>query len=246
MILILVLPDNHTLISLWRTYANLDPSIDSQGRTTLAPPRRLFFPYVPYFTQKRLNLNLDDPKFPRIRSKTGVDELATKAAFPALSLLHQEDWDDFANMQIPFVLERVVIADRGATARARSVGDEQPIFSPPFIAMRSSPYWWEPIRRMMTEFCRFPGEWDKKSNSQLKPQVEAKPIVTYLSTQEKPTGPRIGDAEHQTLVKALKEFGYHYGCEVNVVPGDAKWIERMRILVRSTVSASVSKPLLPN
>ena len=175
-----------------------------------------------------------------------MDELAAKAAFPTLSLLHREDWEDFANMQIPFILERVVIADRGAAARVRSVGDEQPIFSPPFVAMETSPHWWEPIRRMMTEFCQLLDEQGKKSGSQLKPQAKIKPVVTYLSTQENPTGPRMGDAEHQTLVKALKEFGYHHGYEVNVVPSDAKWIERMRVLTRSTVSVGVSELLCPD
>lgn len=143
-------------------------------------------------------------------------------------------------MQIPFVLERVVVADRGAAARARSVGDEQPAFSPPF-AMESSLHWWEPVRRMMAGFCQLADERDKKSSSQLKPQAETKPVVTYLSTQEKPTGPRMGDAEHQTLVKALNEFGYHYGYEVNVVPGDATWTDRMRVLTRSTVSVTEAR-----
>lgn len=43
-------PHNSTLFSLWRMYSTLDPSIDRQGRTTLPPPHRIFFPQARVFT----------------------------------------------------------------------------------------------------------------------------------------------------------------------------------------------------
>lgn len=227
-------PDNHTLFSLWRTYSSLDLSIDSHGRTTLPPPRRLFFPSVTYFTQRRPDP--DVPTFPRLRSKTGVDDLAAKAAFPTLSLMYRDDWDDFAKMQVPFLMERVVIADRGAAARARSSPTDQPVFSPPFDGMEASSYWWEPIRRTMAGFVQF--EENSQKKSKFMTQRAVKHVVTYLSTQEKETGPKLRDEDHRLLVKTLKRLESR-GFEVNVVPANAGWLDRMKILVRSTVSTTL-------
>jgi hypothetical protein len=208
---------NHTLLSLWRTYVSLDPSIDVQGRTTLQPPRRLFFPNIPYFTTA----------LPDKRSKTGVDELTSKAAFPTLSLMYRDDWEDFAKMDIPFILERVVVADRGAAARASKT---QPVFAPPFQDLEASKYWFEPVRRTVNGFLRVPEE------SQRAAAADTKPVVTYLSTQEKIVGPRLSDEDHHELVGHLNTLHRTYGYEVNVVAADVGWAERMRFLVRSTVS----------
>lgn len=229
---ILIIPGNHTLFSLWRTYASLDLSIDSHGRTTLPSPRRLIFPSVTYFTQRRPDP--DVPAFPRLRSKTGLDDLAAKAAFPTLSLMYRDDWDDFAKMQMPFLMERVVIADRGAAARARNRPTDQPLFSAPFDGLEASNYWWEPIRRMMVGFVQLEEESQKKSK--FTTQRAVKYVVTYLSTQEKATGPKLRDEDHRLLVKALKELESRSGFEVNIVPADARWLDRMKILARSTVS----------
>jgi hypothetical protein len=216
-------PSNHTLLSLWRTYANLDHSIDFRGRTTLPSPCRLIFPNIPYYTQAEA--------LPEERSKTGIDDLAVKAALPSLTLMYHEDWNDFAQMHIPFVLERVVVADRGAAARANG---SQPIFSPSYSHTEASKYWFEPVRKMMIEFLQVPEE--SKSAAAV---TDTTPVVTYLSTQEKGTGPRLSDADHQLLVQTLKTLHRAYGYEVNVVPANAGWTERMRILVRSTIIVGV-------
>jgi hypothetical protein len=84
---------------------------------------------------------------------------------------------------------------------------------------------------MMIEFLQVPEE--SKSAAAV---TDTTPVVTYLSTQEKGTGPRLSDADHQLLVQTLKTLHRAYGYEVNVVPANAGWTERMRILVRSTVS----------
>lgn len=223
-----LISDNHTLLSLWRTYTTLDQSIDSRGRTTLPPPRRLIFPSIPYFSEPRHDL--DSINSPRRRSKTGIDDLAAKAAFPTLAIMYREDWDDFTQMQIPFVLERVVVADRGAAARASG---SQPVFSPPFQDMVASKHWWQPVRKLMVGFLQLPDE-SKKSKSAAAAAV-TKPVVTYFSTQEKGVGPKLKDEDHNLLVKTLKKFQRTSGYEVNVVPANALWTDRMRILVRSTV-----------
>jgi hypothetical protein len=144
--------------------------------------------------------------------------------------MYREDWNDFAEMYIPFLLERVVVADRGAAARTRG---SQPVFSPPFEDMGASKDWWEPVRRRVTGFLQIPDESSRKS---AEAATIMKPVVAYFSTQEKGSGPKLRDEDHLQLVKALNDFHRSYGHEVNVVPADARWTDRMRILVRSTVS----------
>jgi len=219
--------NNHTLLSLWRTYTSLDQSIDSRGRTSLPPPRRLIFPSIPYFSEPRHDP--DNTTNPRSRSKTGIDDIAAKAAFPTLAIMYREDWHDFAQMQIPFVLERVVVADRSAAARASS---NQPVFSPPFQDMVASKHWWQPVRRSMIGFLQLPDEHKSKSAAAME---VTKPVVTYFSTQGKGSGPRLKDEDHNLLVKTLKTFQRTSGYEVNIVPANAPWMDRMKILVRSTI-----------
>ncbi|KZP18125.1 hypothetical protein FIBSPDRAFT_829640 [Athelia psychrophila] len=214
-------PNNHTLFSFWRTYASLDPAIDSQGRTTLPLPRRLIWPYIPFFTVRWPDPDISG--FPRIRSKTGVDGLTAKAAFPSVVQWYAEDWADFSRMQIPYVFERVVITDRAAAARASSA---LPVFSAPFEGLTPiSTFWWEPIRKAMANFVRAVDEHKGKP---------LPPVVTYMTAQDK-GGVVLRDQDHRTLVMSLKKMGKQHGYEVNVVPSSAKWFERMWILARTTV-----------
>lgn len=86
----------------------------------------------------------------------------------------------------------------------------------------------------MNEFLQVPEE--SKSAAAV---TDTKPVITYLSSQEKGTGPRLSDEDHYMLVKTLKTLHRAYGYEVNVVPANAGWTERMRILVRSTIVVGV-------
>jgi len=135
------------------------------------------------------------------------------------------------------VMERVVVADRGAAARARRGPADQPVFSPPFENMEASSHWWEPIRRMMAGFVRLGEEGEKKGK--FTAQKAVKYVVTYLSTQENGTGPKLRDEDHQRLVRALKDLESRHGFEVNVVPANAEWLTRMKILTRSTIVVGV-------
>ncbi|KAF7977347.1 hypothetical protein HWV62_4143 [Athelia sp. TMB] len=212
---------NHTLFTFWRMYASLDPSVDSQGRTTLALPRRLIWPSITYFTEPWPDPPIEG--FPRIRAKTGVDDQTAKAAFPFLMQWYAEDWADFTKMRIPYVLERVLVADRSAAVRASNA---LPAFSGPFedLAPMSS-YWWEPIRRIMANFVRAVDEHKGKP---------LPPVVTYMVAQNK-GGVILRDQDHRTFEASLKKMGKQYGYEVNVIPSNAKWFERMSVLARTTV-----------
>jgi hypothetical protein len=213
--------DASTLISLWRTYSSIHPSIDASGDTSLSPPRRLFFPRISTFSDHRPYP--DNPDLVRTRSATGFHPYLVKAAFPALGIMYREDWNDYQSMRVPFILERVVISDRGAAASASA---QNPPFAPPFESLKASTYWFEPIRRTLATYLDLQDESRKTRNK----------VITYLSTQEESFDLSLRDADHKALIEALKKMGRRYGYEVNIVTEATTWDERMSAIVRSTVS----------
>ncbi|KAF5381298.1 hypothetical protein D9615_008391 [Tricholomella constricta] len=214
-------PHNSTLLALWRAYSSLDPHIDSSGRTTLPPPHRLFFPQVRVFTDPN-----PLPHFHTIRRRrvdTGFHPFFLKAAFPQLTVMYLEDWEDYHKLPVPFVVERIVVSDREAADT--SVTHGQPVFSPAFDLVGSR-HWWEPIRRTLTAY--FGEELSKQT----------KKAVTYIHRQSEKTGMRLRDEDHQSLVRALKKMERGNGYEVHVVSSqfdEAGWTERMGAIVKSTV-----------
>jgi hypothetical protein len=213
--------DNSTLISLWRTYSSLDPSIDRLGHTTLPPPHRIFFPQVRVFTDPN-----PLPHFHWIRRRrvdTGFHPYLLKAAFPHLTVMYLEDWEDYHKLQFPFVIERIVIADREAAEAAVHLG--QPVYAPPF-ELKASEFWWEPVRRTLAAYF---DEVDEKAG---------KKVVTYLHRQGEKTGLWLRDEDHQSLVGALKSLGRGY--EVHIVSSvidETPWSEKLGAIVKSSVSA---------
>ncbi|KAF4621557.1 hypothetical protein D9613_012990 [Agrocybe pediades] len=94
-------PHNSTLFALWRTYSSLDVGITSTGYTTLPPPRRLIFPHNRFFTDA--NPDFGDHWIRRRRVDTGFHPFLLKAAFPQLGMQYFEDWDDYHEMQVPYI-----------------------------------------------------------------------------------------------------------------------------------------------
>lgn len=136
-------------------------------------------------------------------------------------------------MEVPFIIERVVVADRDAAALDRGSRPSQaPVFAPPFEGLSGSDYWWEPVRRTLATYLDVyeTGKGKRKE----------KPVVTYIERQIEEDGPRIRDADHQALVAALWRMGRDYGYEIHVVSEkETGWDERMTAVVKSTVSLTM-------
>ncbi|KAG6831203.1 hypothetical protein H0H87_005919 [Tephrocybe sp. NHM501043] len=212
-------PHNSTLLALWRTYSTLDPHISPSGRTTLPPPNRLFFPQVRVFTDPN-----PLPHFHTIRRRrvdTGFHPFLLKAAFPQLTVMYQEDWEDYHKLPVPFVIKRIVVVDREAAEA--SVKQGLPAFSPAFD-LPGTRHWWEPVRHTLLSFLNEP--------------PTKKKVVTYIHRQSEPTGVRVRREDHDALVKALKKMEKNYGYEVHIVSSvfdETNWVERMSAVVKSTV-----------
>jgi hypothetical protein len=139
--------------------------------------------------------------------------------------MYLEDWEDYHKLQFPFVIERIVIADREAAEAAVHLG--QPVYAPPF-ELEASKFWWEPVRRTLAAYF---GEVGEKTG---------KKVVTYLHRQGEKTGLRLRDKDHQSLVEALKSLGRTRGYEVHIVSSvtdETAWSEKLGAIVKSSVRA---------
>lgn len=127
-------------------------------------------------------------------------------------------------MGVPFVIERMVIADRAAAEQGAHPG--QPVFSPPF-ELDGSEHWWIPVWKTLALY--FDVYQVKKP----------KKVVTYLHSQSQSQGLKLADEDHRKLVRALEKMGKDYGYEVHVFSSSAEesdWSNRMSAIVQSSVS----------
>lgn len=139
--------------------------------------------------------------------------------------MYLEDWEDYHKLQFPFVIERIVIADREAAEASVHLG--QPVYAPPF-ELEASEFWWEPVRRTLAAYF---GEIDGKAG---------KKVVTYLHRQSEKIGLRLRDEDHKSLVEELRSLARARGYEVHVVSSvtdETAWSEKLAAIVKSDVSA---------
>lgn len=219
------IPHNSTLLALWRTYSSLDPEIGPEGTTKLAPPRRLVFPYSNFFTDR--NPEHEDPPKRRQRVVNGIHYELVKAAFPSLTLMYYADWEDYHDMEVPFVIERLVVADRSAASYG--VQDHDPIYASPFRMGGLSEHWWEPVRRTLATYFEVYGGKAPKG------------VLTYVQRQTQTRGLRLSEEHHTALVSALRNLE-HDGYEVHIVSNideEMSWSERLGAIARSTVMLGV-------
>jgi hypothetical protein len=214
---------------------------------SLSPPHRVFFPAVPIFADPRPDS--DDESIPRQRANIGVAPETLKAAYPSLAgAQFAEDFADFAGISLPFLFDRVVIADRGA-ARNGGLPRDTPAWTVPFTRLRASEDWFEPMRKALSECILGEDEnsagtgtsADSASNAPAPAPAAAKATthtVTYLSRQGGEEGSRLRAADHAALIGALENLA-RTGVRVYVLDEYATWTERMRALAQSTVVLSV-------
>ncbi|KAI0355991.1 hypothetical protein OH77DRAFT_1424283 [Trametes cingulata] len=237
--------DPYTLFSLFRTHASLSSTAppssftSSTGLHIIAPPSspasssplsassvpaplRVIYPTIPTFSSPNIPPGPgEDPKShppPRERAYTGTHPLLPKAVFPALGVWFEEDWQDLADMHVPFLLERVVVAERGAAERGRDawvsaadaarqdeltrreVGQEgEPAWAAPFVGLHAPEGWWAPVRAALLRYLHIGADGSSSAGATsesrgaslwglTKKQPARKPVVTYVSMQDEPAG----------------------------------------------------------
>lgn len=185
------------------------------------PPRRLFFPNIPTFKGEAT-----DAIITRDRSDSGFHPYLPKAAFPTLGLMYKEDWKDYAEMEVPFIIERLVVSDLGAAGRSTN---DVPPFAVPHIGLNASKEWWEPIRQNLAHFLNeeYPTPNPNGGNEKV--------VVTYISRQDAQGGSKLRRSDHYALVGALETLRGSNNFEVYIVSSDGPWTKRLSAIVKSTV-----------
>jgi hypothetical protein len=141
--------------------------------------------------------------------------------------MYKEDWEDYALMEVPFVFERLVVADFGAAARS---ANDMPPFTLPLVGLNASKEWWEPIRQNLAKFLRVDHHAQNFNSGQ------EKTVVTYISHQDATSGSRLRSGDHDALVNALETLHESNDFEVNIVSSEGPWVERLSAVAQSNVS----------
>ncbi|KAK0201630.1 hypothetical protein DFS33DRAFT_1348883 [Desarmillaria ectypa] len=202
-------------LGLWRAYSSLDHYITHDGNTTLPPPRRIMF--------NRIDAT-------RWRDYAAMNQWFIRSAWPSLTMEFMDDWKDRISMGVPFVFERVLVADRSAAMMGHNYARFQRTAAVAF-PLPGSAYWWMPIRDNVVKYTG------------LEPAVgsgtTSTPVITYISRQE--WGRRMLIPEdHDRLVRELYKLRDEYGYEVNVVSMDKlSRKEQIRLAARTTIMMGV-------
>ncbi|KAH9158685.1 hypothetical protein EDB89DRAFT_1808389, partial [Lactarius sanguifluus] len=188
----------------------------------LSPPHRLFFPAVSTFTDHPGPV---DENIPQRRSNISVTPEMLKAAYLSLAgPLYAGDFDDFVGIGAPLLLDRLVIADRGAARRAGLPRDV-----PAWARMTGS------TRHTFAWYLGAPEE-DTAAGTR---------TVTYLARQDGLEGERLRAGDHTALLDALAGLA-RTGVTVHVVDEKASWTERMRAVTQSSIVLSVFRDHVVN
>ncbi|KAI0346445.1 hypothetical protein BDW22DRAFT_1322917 [Trametopsis cervina] len=243
--------DPYTLFSLFRAYSHLSVghqiaktsdtglriiSPSSVEPTNVAPPMRLWFPRIPVFSSPALpaeeNVHNAHPP-PRQRAYTGLHPDTVKAVLPTVALMYQEEWADYADMHIPYLFERVLIADRAVADIGRESWSTR---WQPMLNTHAGPAGDELRKRQINldelnqdglpawaaPFVGFdaPERWWAPARAALLSYIGLpsetdtgipkgrKPVVTFVSMEEEPyeAGPHIRTEDYPDLIAGLRKL----------------------------------------
>ncbi|KAG9312000.1 hypothetical protein JVU11DRAFT_7272 [Chiua virens] len=197
----------------WRTYSSLDPSISSDGSSTLPAPRRAWF------------VHTDADHW---RDYASLNQWVLRAVFPSITALYSADWQDRAEMGRPMFLDRVIFTDRAAAMNGKDFIKTERIASEAF-ALPGSVHWWSVVRKAVTRFTGFNEALDRPS----------RPVITYVSRQDW-VRRKLIQADHDKLVEELYKLRDQHGVEVNIISMDKlTHAQQLGLAARTTIMMGV-------
>jgi len=147
----------------------------------VTPPIRLVLPFVPSFSSPQLPTppggeEVKEHPPLRVKSYNGLHPNFLRAVFPTVTVSYSEDWKDLEGMGVPYIFDRVIVADSGAASRGReqwTVGWTPP----PRKANIAVGNGGELRKRSAEETERLAKRQDDTENSQVGKPVWAAPFV---------------------------------------------------------------------
>ncbi|KAF5383003.1 hypothetical protein D9615_004886 [Tricholomella constricta] len=173
------------------------------------------------------------------RDRPGVNAGLVRTAFPSINIEKSDYWDDLALLDKTFVFKRAMIICRAAAHTHKFSQSWHKMISST-MTVNVSDAFWEPIRRTTVEHVL--GYLPQVNNRGVvvspPSAVSEMPFVTYIVRQG--GSRRLAEADHNGLVKALKELEWSGICQVHVVQMEKMSLEQqVEVIARSTVIIGV-------
>lgn len=197
------------------------------------------------------------------RDKPRFNSAILWSAFPSISVLYQDDWQDVAAATAAgkpkaYYFPKAILADRSAAFRGQACASTSRTVASAMTLGETNRWWWEPVRRQVLRFAGTPDEvldrnlWGYgainpatlDANPDLKtalghPEVLQpagfKPLVTYISRQS--SRRRLTSESHEDLVQALERHSKAKGWELKIVEAEKLTKqEQLDLAARTTVS----------
>ncbi|KAF9267597.1 hypothetical protein L218DRAFT_978133 [Marasmius fiardii PR-910] len=164
-----------------------------------------------------------------------LNQFVLRTAFPSLIMEFSDDWHDHSEMGIPFVFERVLIADRSASELAYNFERFLRTASVAFgLPGSSTVNWWRTIRNNVVRFTGL-----DPLNAKIPEDATDTPVITYASRQEW-NKRMLKPEDHELLVKELYKLRDEHGYEVNIVSMDKiTRQEQTRLSGRTTIMMGI-------
>ncbi|KAJ9110110.1 hypothetical protein QFC19_001781 [Naganishia cerealis] len=208
----------------------------------------------------------NDGQYQAWRDKPRFNSAILWSAFPSISVLYQDDWQDIARATASgkpkaYYFPKAILADRSAAFRGQNTASTSRTVASAMMLGESNRWWWEPIRRQVLRFAGTPEDvlnrnlWGygaiNPATLDADPELQAmlghpevaqpanfKPLVTYISRQS--SRRRLTPESHEDLVQALEKHSKAKGWELKIVEAEKlSKEEQLDLAARTTIMLGV-------
>ncbi|KAG0149533.1 hypothetical protein CROQUDRAFT_131270 [Cronartium quercuum f. sp. fusiforme G11] len=173
---------------------------------------------------------------PEWRDQPGLNAFVLRAAFPSLSFLYRQDFEEFKHSTLTLAFERLVFVDRQAAKLAPLNAAANKMVAQLGARPSAEVGWWEPVRTAVVDAIE--ASLPVKREPVIIDHVR-RPRITYVSRQ-KAVQRRLRQADHEALEKALKDLAKRKEVDVAVVIWEQlSAAEQIRVASRTTIFLSL-------
>lgn len=173
---------------------------------------------------------------PEWRDKPGLNAYVLRAAFPSLSFLYRQDFEEFKNSSLTLSFDRLVFVDRQAAKLAPLNAAANKMVAQLGSIPSASPQWWEPVRLAVV------GAIEASLPEPILDVANWKaprPMITYVSRQEA-IQRRLRQEDHEELVKELEALKTRKNVDIGIVIWEKlSAAEQIRVASRTTIFLSL-------
>ncbi|THH32788.1 hypothetical protein EUX98_g1422 [Antrodiella citrinella] len=157
----------------------------------VTPPIRFMLPFVPTFSSPQLPTPAGGEEVKehpplRVKSYNGLHPQFLRAVLPTVTVSYAEDWKDLESMGVPYIFDRLIVADSGAASRGReqwNIGWTPPLRKASIVASSGSELRRRADENLSVEEQELLRRQDETEDSQVGKPVWAAPFVGLSGTE---------------------------------------------------------------